>query len=49
MLELESEIGSWTQCYADLPETIEDASKMLEFLGNLIVRNLRDITIMCEP
>jgi hypothetical protein len=36
------------QLYADLPATIDDAKKMYQFLDRTLVRNLSDITIMCE-
>ena len=34
---------------ANLPKTIDDARKTLDFLEKLLVKNSHDITIMSEP
>lgn len=35
------------QLYDDLPATLKDAKQMLTFLDDFLVKNFRDLTIMC--
>lgn len=38
-----------SQLYPDLPKTLDDARQIYDFLDTVLVKSIRDITLMCDP